>query len=143
MALANTIIIDAGSDSKTLEAVASEAILPGQLLAYTATGTFQLYPGLAQLVAPLMVATENLPEGQGVDDAYAIGDKVCARYLRSGDVFQARYAPVGAVAINDPVAAEAATGDFIVGTSEDTAICFCLKTDAGGAASRLITVFAK
>lgn len=141
----NTISVDAGSSSKLLEAVASEAILPGHLLLITSDGKFELYAGTQYHLPALIVAVENVPEGKTVSDEYSIGDKVYARHFRPGDILQVRYYLASAVAIGATVAAEGvlAAGQFTAGNSDNEAICYAIKTDAGGSVERLITVFAK
>lgn len=140
----NSIIVNAGSDAKLVEAIGASVISPGDLLEYTSAGTVQRYSGATDYNVPLMIAVENLPEGKEISDDYAISDRVYFKHFRPGDVFQVRYSPVGSVAIGGGAGSLVGGGGSLgVAASIDVALCYCLETDGGGSAGRLIVVFAK
>ena len=148
----NTIAVDAGSDTKYIEAIAGESMLPGNLVYFDES--VSTVPTLMKSISAvdgaqqyLLVVTENTPEGQGVDDAYGVGDTVYARHFRAGDLFRIRWETTSGFnygeAAGQLLTPLTPAGEVRDVSGPDEAICYTAQYDAGGAASRLVTVFAK
>lgn len=88
----NTILLATPGGPRVIvdEFIASEAITPGHLIERVpdqASDAPQWRKNAsATNIAPPIVALEQSHYNLGVDDAYAVGDLVCAAYVRVGDV---------------------------------------------------------
>jgi hypothetical protein len=70
------------------EYVAAAAILPGNLIELTSSGTVQKHSG-AGITALPMFAIEDALQGNGIEDAYIAGDRVRCWIPNRGDVVYA------------------------------------------------------
>jgi len=69
-----------------MEKDVSEAMTPGMLVEYTTTAEeIKKHATADGAVAPIMFIIENALEGEGIDDAYADGDKARVWYPTRGD----------------------------------------------------------
>lgn len=84
---------------------AGGTIIPGQLVQLVSDGTVQTH-GTAGGVAEKAFALEDELQGKGIDDAYAIGDRVQVWNTRPGDEVYALLNP-SATAVNITI------GDFL------------------------------
>ena len=101
----NTIMVSVGADSPYLEGIADEIIYPGMLLTLiNSVGHYSLAHGTGDTYSPLF-AVENPYEGKGVDDPYAIGERMMMRYGRTGDIFLTKiaYSAVSLVYCGQPL----------------------------------------
>lgn len=147
----NTIAVDAGSDTKFVEAIGMEEILPGQLLYYDTTDPARR---VRRFIAstdgeqmPMLVAVENKAEGKTVEDSYAIGERVYMRHFRPGDLFLARVAVANSFAIGEAMGFTIAggasrPGEFIDITGDSTSMAHCYEEITTTAAGQLVLVFA-
>lgn len=78
-----------------MERLAASAFNPGHLIELTSSDTFQKHSVAGGPAAPL-VAVEYDITGNGIDTAYATGDRVFGQMLNAGDEF---YGYVGAAAL--------------------------------------------
>jgi len=93
------------------EADAEGVITPGNLMQRTGTGGVVRHSTASQKVQPLRVAVENDIFGKGIDDNYAIGDRVIYMDLDTGCEFIGLVAAgKPAIAIQDLVESDGAGG---------------------------------
>jgi len=152
MALANispnTIMLDVGSDSKTLEGfvLTGISILPGSSVSYiNSTNEFTKTAAGIDVVHPLMIAVENTAEGKSPTDTYAQLTKLYARYMRPGDLFLALVEDI-VVSFNQPLSITAAvTGQFgaVTADNPNVAMVYAAEASASTGGSKLVKVFAK
>lgn len=94
------VVLKGHSGAQYKEADCAEAIVPGHLIALNASSK-----AIKQtLVGPVQaaVATENHWVGGGLDDAYAINDRLLYQVLQPGAEFQALVAAgAAAIGLND------------------------------------------
>lgn len=144
----NTIMLDVGSDSKTLEGRVQTglSILPGSSISYVNSSTeFTKTPVGIDTVHPLIIAVENAAEGKGVTDVYSQLTKLYARHMRPGDLFLALVEDI-VVTFNQPLSISATVaGQFaaITGTDPDLATVFAFEVSASTGAAKLVKVYAK
>lgn len=129
------------------EADAAEAITPGHLVSLNASGQAIKHnvAGAAaaaggQFTGPTRVATENDFFGKGIDDAYAIGDRVMFQELDTGCEFMALVAAAApAIAYNDLVesAGNGTVRKTVVAANAIGRAAEAVDNSAGGAAVRL------
>jgi hypothetical protein len=121
------------------EADAAEAITPGHIVKQNASARAIKNTVAGTSEVPMMVAVENDQFGGGIDDAYAINDRVLYQHLRSGCEFMALVAAgAPAIAYDDPVTTVA--GGTVAKGTDATAIGkarAALDNSAGGAPARL------
>ncbi len=94
------VVLKGHSGAQYKEADCAEAIVPGHLIALNASSKAikQTLVGSVQAA----VATENHWTGGGLDDAYAINDRLLYQVLQSGAEFQALVAAgADAIGLND------------------------------------------
>jgi hypothetical protein len=154
MALTNniitTVLLDVGSSSKRIEAIAATAIYPGFALTFTSAAI----PTFTTLTTAtdgeqkyLLIAIEDIDSGGGlgVGDPYPIGSMAKCVQVIAGDLFLVRYQPVGAFAIGAPIGHKTTTqpGQFEEVADNNEALCYAAEADAGGTTGRLVAVFAK
>jgi hypothetical protein len=129
------------------EADAAEAITPGHLISLNSTGQAIKHnvAGAAaaaggQFVGPVRVAEENDIFGKGIDDAYAIGDRVIYRELDTGCEFMALVAAGAPAIVYNDLIESAGNGTVRKGTVMANAIgraTEAVDNSGGGAAVRL------
>jgi hypothetical protein len=100
------------------EADAAEIITPGHIVQQNSAGKFIKNTVAANSEVSPIVAVENDIFGKGIDDNWAVNDRVYAQHLRSGCEFMGIVAAAHASAINynDPVTT-AADGTIALGTA--------------------------
>jgi hypothetical protein len=81
----NTIKINNHSDNFE-EYVADAAILPGCLLELNTDNEVKVHATAGGNVGPKMFAIEDVFQGEGIDDAYAAGDRVRVWFPSPGDI---------------------------------------------------------
>jgi hypothetical protein len=122
------------------EATAAEAITPGHVVKQNGSAALIKNTLAASSETPVLVAVENSIFGKGIDDAWAIGDRVIYQHLRSGCEFMALVAAAApAIAYDDPITT-AADGTVVKAASAATAIGRAreaVDNSAGGSAVRL------
>ncbi len=79
---------------------AGDIIIPGQLVQVVSDGTVQPH-GTAGGVAEKAFALEDELQGKGIDDAYAIGDRVQVMYARPGDEVHAFLKEGGSITVGE------------------------------------------
>ena len=80
----NTIQLGVSATSPYLERKCGVITDPGMLLMLNSSNVF-IPCTLADVDASTIFAVENYYTGKGIDDQYAIGDRVFARHCRAGD----------------------------------------------------------
>jgi hypothetical protein len=85
----NKIILKQIGGPRRFEALAAAAITPGFLVYMTSTAvdTVAKHASASGNVCPVMVAIEDVLQGNGIDDAYSTGDRVSCEILLPGDIF--------------------------------------------------------
>lgn len=125
------------------EADAAEAITPGHVIKLNGTGGAikNTVAGAATTAKAnqVMVAVENDIFGKGIDDAYAIGDRVIYQHLQAGHEFMGLVpAAAGAIVFDDYVTTDGAGG--IVKGDVNNAIGkarLAVDNSAGASAARI------
>jgi len=120
------------------EADAAEAITPGHVVALNNLAK-AIKNTAVDIVTPITVAVENDIFGKGLDDAYAINDRVIYQHLRAGCEFMALVpAAAPAIAFGDPISL--VTGGCVAKGTLATAIGKArqaVDNSGGGSAVRL------
>lgn len=113
----NSIVVNANSGSKFLEAPAGEVIRPGNWLTRNGVGAFILNNEPAGTINNLIVAVEDISGGHDVDSSYEVGETVKARYLRGGDVFYGLLVAGQTLQIGEGLNLSSSPGYFQLATS--------------------------
>jgi hypothetical protein len=111
-------VLQEGADKvQYYEADAAEAITPGHVVKQNAAARAIKNTVAGNPEVPIRVAVENDQFGGGLDDAYAVNDRVLYAHLKSGCGFMGLVpAAAAAIAYDDPVTTDAA-GGIVVGTT--------------------------
>lgn len=113
----STIVLNSVGIPHLKEAPANGAITPGHFLERATDGDFQK-KSTAGVAGPKLIAVQNDSVGGLISTAYATGDNVQARYLKSGDeVYAFVPAAAAAIVIGDELIFDA-TGCVIKATSQ-------------------------
>jgi hypothetical protein len=118
------VVLKGHSGAQYKEADAAEAITPGHLVALNASGAAIKQTRVGTV--PQRVALENHWIGGGLNDAYAINDRVVYQHLQSGAEYQALVA-AGAPAI--------AYGDLLESAGNGT-----VRKGTGGGSRATVTI---
>jgi hypothetical protein len=113
-----------GEPTQNEDHAASEAILPGHLLQRATDGTVakQATAGIATRI-PLLIALEREEMGQGVEVAYAVGDKVKIGDFGPGTRFSGYIASGQNLTIGSRVEANGAGGFRVLASGAPLAVC--------------------
>lgn len=85
----NTILVEpADGQQRVIEKLAVSATTPGNLLLVDASDEFDLSTDALASAAKLF-ALENVADAGGIDDDYAVGDRLRALYSQPGDMVNA------------------------------------------------------
>jgi len=102
------------------EADAAEAITPGHIVMENSAGKVlknTVAGGAAAAGIPVMVAVENDLFGKGLDDPWALNERVIYAHMKDGcEFYGLAPAAAAAIAYNDPVTTDGA-GGVIIGTA--------------------------
>lgn len=100
--------IDVNAPIKTLEALASEALLPGHIVEYISTGKFQKNDRAGDKYVGKLVTLQKEYDGQGINAgdhgtySYAVDDQVVAGFFAPGSEVVLRVpASASAIVIGD------------------------------------------
>lgn len=121
--MSKRVVLKGHSGAQYKEAIAETALRPGHILELDASTQKAQKQALAR--GPLAVAIENHWFGGGLDDLYAIDDRVCYQVLQSGAEFQ------GLVGVS---AAAIANGALVmVDTANPGCVISCAQAGVVGA----------
>ena len=85
------------------EKIAAAAFYPGHLLEITSAGKFQKHSTASGPVIPVIVAKEDVLQGNGVDTAYSADNQAMAWLPQSGAILNFRVANGQSIAIGDKI----------------------------------------
>jgi hypothetical protein len=127
------------------EADAAEAITPGHLVKLNASAKAikNTVAGVAAAQGfAVMVACENDNFGGGIDDAYAVDDRVLYAHLKSGDEFYGLVPAAAAAIAFDAYVTSDGAGGIIVGTAANAIgrARTAVDNSGGGSPARLLVV---
>lgn len=131
----NTILIRTRS-RYTDERLAAAAVTPGHLIELTAADQVQAHATAAGVLAARLFALENQIANQGIDDVYAIGDRVIFQQCLPGDIVYAVLENLGNVAIGAFLESNGA-GELQARTTGEAVAIAIEAVDASGGASRI------
>lgn len=112
-----------GEPTQNEDHACDEILLPGQLLERNSDGTVgkQSTAGITTRI-PLLICLEREEMGQGVDGAYAVGDKVKVGYFGPGTVFSGYVASGQNLALGARVEANGAGGFRVLASGSPLAV---------------------
>jgi hypothetical protein len=111
------VVVIGPSQGQYKEVDAAEAITPGHVVMENAAGKGIKNTLAGSALATVNVAVENDIFGKGIDDPYAVNDRLIYQTLNAGHEFMGLApAGTGAIAYNDPVTTDAA-GGIVLGTA--------------------------
>lgn len=122
----------------TVEGKATEAVLPGKLVAQGANGDISLSANDGTTASRLLIAREIGEQfGKTITDSWATDDHLISVAPRSGEFFNVAVAAAQTIIVGTPLTSNG-NGLFKVAGAGDAVYCYAQKVSTAAAANTLV-----